>query len=167
MCGNGPCPPPTTYHVDSGMPCPPLAYHRNDKTSLRINNALSKGKKKIFFTLGLKLWQQEASIKHHSMLISHVQLARGLCQPPASRFWCLNSFYQRGFIWSKDKGWAFKEVISLFTELPLASLDESGHFEIFSFHRKSHKMCSFQLLHAFKYTVLRGTHLYSCAQMCF
>lgn len=54
-----------------------LAYHRDDKTSLKINNELSK-RKKIFLTLGLKLWQWEASIKHHLVLISHVQLARGL-----------------------------------------------------------------------------------------
>lgn len=36
-------------------------------------------KKKIFLTLGLKLWQQEASIKHPVVLISHMQLARGQC----------------------------------------------------------------------------------------
>lgn len=35
-------------------------------------------KEKIFLTLGLKLWQWEASIKHHLVLISLVQLARGL-----------------------------------------------------------------------------------------
>ena len=38
-----------------------------------------KEKQKIFLTLGLKLWQREASISHHLALINHMQLARGLC----------------------------------------------------------------------------------------
>ena len=54
----------------------------------------------------------------------------------ASSFWCLNTvFTSEGSSGAKTRARPSRKW-SLFTELPLASLDESGHFEIFSFHRK-------------------------------
>lgn len=55
-----------------------------------------KEKRKIFLTLGLKLWPREASISHHLALVNRMQLARGLFQPPASRFWCFNTVFTSG-----------------------------------------------------------------------